>query len=233
MDDRTGTTALIDYVDRGHPRGADTVMAAARRDAHWHPSYVRTPEQPPRGSRILAVAAAVVAIVVLGAVLLLRSSPEDGSTSTVGPATTVPPMPSPEELEAANQKLQQQMRDGWVPFANRSRISDLEVHGWIPFVGMRPSTDDPAAKPQRQALEPRTPIYDTPNGTVIAYNYPGIGPVDIATANSETFSPHDERIRLDGCETVQTDSATAEDVNACNQRLRDRAAAEHAPDNHG
>lgn len=225
MDESAGMTPLIDYVDRGHPRGADAVMDAARRDAHWHPSYVRTPEQRPRRHRLLVVAAVVLLAAVVGSAVVLRSSRQDRETSTVGPATTVPTMPSPAEVDAANQRLQQQMRDGWVPFANRSRISDLEVHGWVPFVLMRPATDDAAVKPASQAREPRTPIYDTPNGTIIAYNYPGIGPVDIATANSETFSPHDERIRLDGCETVQTDPATAEEVNACNQQLRDRAAA--------
>jgi len=168
------------------------------------PEYITRVDSARRRKRsrpaLVAVVAATVAIAGLGVVAAVGSSEQPASEVTVAapPSQTGADraQPTPEEIEAANRRLDEQIASGWLPYSGASAIegkSSAPEGSWWP-AGAIPSGDDG-----------RIPIFDEPDGEVIGYYFSNLG--FIALDDLDGFDARAERIKTYGCDTLESECA--------------------------
>jgi hypothetical protein len=175
------------------------------------PDYVSPRTQRDRERNLLP---GVIALIVIGALVVLLSRSGTGSTTTTpaGSPQAAPSQsqPTPSEVAAADAKLKEQMANGWVPFGGASGVNGATVpsSAWVKW--------DPHPDPRSLPADGRVAVYDAPNGNIVGYNFPALGYVPKATVDSGRFDPAQARIAKFGCDPKADD--------ACRERLSRQVA---------
>lgn len=162
---------------------------------------------PRFGNRRLTLMGSIAVLVGGFIPMSVCGSPETVSANTEQPlvvthgsaAPSVAPAgstPTPEEVGAADKKLEEQLRSGWIPFGGAVpgvpgvRSPDS---AWMRARGGIPSDS-------AEANAERVPIHDQPNGKVVGYLYRDLGYVPVEIADSGSFDSTDARVRKWGCD---------------------------------
>jgi hypothetical protein len=215
------------YATRGHPRGADSILAHARKADL--PLYATADEQPNElltRRRILAVAAAVTILLAGVSGLAARrvnvtdtipGAPDHSATSS----TTIPG-PTPEELEAANRRRDELAANGWVTVGYGPAIPGEP----IPEIAYRKAPVGNRSIPfyvtDAKGIQ-RIEVYDQPDGQVIGYYYGSLGIISKSSGDDPTFDVGPLYRNRGICEP--SDQACVRDMNARNAPPTDPRAA--------
>lgn len=204
---------------RGRPRGAEEVYAAAGRSA---PEYVPANDELParrNHSKVVALAAAVVVAVAL-VVTGFAVSMDTSSSRDVATASNPDESDAPEVASTADDELEATIADGWVRFAGTPWRDDVKTpeEAWV-------RVSDDVMPPDFDPAEFRISVYDRKGGEVIGYNYFDLGYVPREITESGTFDAAQERIAKFGCD-VRLDPVCREQHGEQLQAEIDRQVAE-------
>lgn len=191
---------------RGDERGADVVLAGARRIAASDPIGPGTSTPSAITRRFAVAATAIVALSLLAMVIGSRSADAPSITSTGDRTLSAPPLAAPSTDprlgdsafdEEARERLQAQIEDGWVPYGNEATVAGVTTpeESWVEV--------DPSGLPifEKDHLgDTRFRVHAAPRGEVIGYSYGELGFIPAELADRPDFDAGTLRIEAYGCD---------------------------------